>query len=48
MLDNAYPDLYDDEETPGDDFPDFDDQPKKVSEKIIYKIVLKKQVKKII
>jgi hypothetical protein len=47
-LDNAYPDFYIDEETSGGDFPDFDYQPEKVSEKIIYKIVLKKASKKII
>jgi len=36
-LDKAYPDFYTDEETPGDDSPDYDYQPKKVSEKIITK-----------
>ena len=40
-MDKAYPDFYtdeeEDEETPGDDSPDYDYQPKKVSEKIITK-----------
>jgi hypothetical protein len=46
-LDNAYGEFYTDEETSGDDFPDFDYEQEKVSEEIIYKIVLKKQVKKL-
>ena len=44
-MDDAYPDFYIDEETSGDDSPDFDYKPEKVSEKNYYKIELKSKWK---